>query len=329
MNFTDYLPSGLGPDDLAVVMAAFGALMAAVTVWRALLVRDPSIRRIRAVTAERDAMRAAITAPKKAEKRFGGLREESLGLMRRVIERLNLRRSEQGKTAEFRLARAGWRSRDAMVAYLFFRLSLPFAFGVLAVSAIYILQIYPVKPVLKPSICFGAVLFGYFLPVLIVKNQGDKREAALRKALPDGLDLLVICAEAGLSLDAALTRVSREIAPSTPELAEELALTAAELSFLPDRRKALQNLTRRAPMQEITGLVNTLIQTERYGTPLTRSLRVLAAEFRNERLMRAEAKAARLPATLTLPLILFILPPLFIVLIGPAIIQAIDAFAKM
>jgi tight adherence protein C len=200
---------------------------------------------------------------------------------------------------------------------------------VLAVSAIYILQIYPVKPVLKPSICFGAVLFGYFLPVLIVKNQGDKREALLRKALPDGLDLLVICAEAGLSLDAALTRVSREIAPSTPELAEELALTAAELSFLPDRRKALQNLTRRAPMQEITGLVNTLIQTERYGTPLTRSLRVLAAEFRNERLMRAEAKAARLPATLTLPLILFILPPLFIVLIGPAIIQAIDAFAKM
>jgi tight adherence protein C len=329
MTLADLLPTGIGTDDLAVAMAALGALSAAVAVWRALLVRDPVPRRIRAVAGERAAMQAARLSPQKADKRFGGLREEGLGLMRRVIERLNLRRSEQGQTAEYRLARAGRRSRDAMVAYLFFRLSLPFAFGVLAVSAIYLLDIYPVKPALKPAICFAAVLAGYFLPVLIVKNQGDKREAALRKALPDGLDLLVICAEAGLSLDAALARVSREIAPSTSELAEELALTSAELSFLPDRRRALQNLARRCPMPELAGLVNTLIQTERYGTPLTRSLRVLSAEFRNERLMRAEAKAARLPATLTLPLILFIMPPLFIVLIGPAIIQAIDAFAKM
>ena len=301
MNFADYLPAAFGPDDFAVLMAAFGALSAMVVVWRALLVRDPSARRIRAVAGERAALRAKRLDPVAADRR----------------------------TAEFRLARAGWRSRDAMVAYLFFRLSLPFAFGVLAVSAIYLLEVYPVKPAFRPAICFTAVIFGYLLPGLIVKNQGDKREQALRKALPDGLDLLVICAEAGLSLDAALARVAREIAPSTPELAEEIALTAAELSFLPDRRKALQNLTLRAPMPEVSGLVNTLIQTERYGTPLTRSLRVLAAEFRNERLMRAEAKAARLPATLTLPLILFILPPLFIVLIGPAIIQAIDAFAKM
>ncbi len=329
MNFADYLPAAFGPDDFAVLMAAFGALSAMVVVWRALLVRDPSARRIRAVAGERAALRAKRLDPVAADRRFGGLKEESLGLMRRVIERFNLRRSEQGRTAEFRLARAGWRSRDAMVAYLFFRLSLPFAFGILAVSAIYLLEVYPVKPAFRPAICFTAVIFGYLLPGLIVKNQGDKREQALRKALPDGLDLLVICAEAGLSLDAALARVAREIAPSTPELAEEIALTAAELSFLPDRRKALQNLTLRAPMPEVSGLVNTLIQTERYGTPLTRSLRVLAAEFRNERLMRAEAKAARLPATLTLPLILFILPPLFIVLIGPAIIQAIDAFAKM
>ena len=306
MNFADYLPAAFSPDDFAVLMAAFGALSAMVVVWRALLVRDPSARRIRAVAGERAALRAKRLDPVAAD-----------------------RRSEQGRTAEFRLARAGWRSRDAMVAYLFFRLSLPFAFGVLAVSAIYLLEVYPVKPAFRPAICFTAVIFGYLLPGLIVKNQGDKREQALRKALPDGLDLLVICAEAGLSLDAALARVAREIAPSTPELAEEIALTAAELSFLPDRRKALQNLTLRAPMPEVSGLVNTLIQTERYGTPLTRSLRVLAAEFRNERLMRAEAKAARLPATLTLPLILFILPPLFIVLIGPAIIQAIDAFAKM
>jgi tight adherence protein C len=146
----------------------------------------------------------------------------------------------------------------------------------------------------------------------------------LRKQLPDALDLLVICAEAGLSLDAALTRVARELGGSAPQLADEFGLTSVELGFLPNRRQALLNLAKRTDLASVRGVVNTLVQTERYGTPLAHALRVLAAEFRDERMLKAEEKAARLPATLTVPMILFILPTLFLVLIGPAIIRTLE-----
>ena len=159
-------------------------------------------------------------------------------------------------------------------------------------------------------------------------QHAAKRRQALRKGAPDGLDLLVICAEAGLSLDTALNRVAEEIALSAPELADELALTGVELNFLPERRMALDNLARRADLPAIRGVVNTLIQTEKYGTPLSQSLRVLSAEFRDQRMLRAEEKAARLPAILTVPMILFILPTLFIVLVGPAMIDVYDKMTK-
>ncbi|MFZ1425638.1 MAG: type II secretion system F family protein [Geminicoccaceae bacterium] len=168
------------------------------------------------------------------------------------------------------------------------------------------------------------ILVGFFGPDVIVFNTASKRRLALLKGLPDGLDLLVICAEAGLSLDSALHRVSEEIARSSPELADELGVTSVELNFLPERRRALENLADRIGLPAMRGVVNTLIQTERYGTPLSQSLRVLSAEFRDQRMLRAEEKAARLPATLTVPMILFILPTLFIVLVGPAMIDVID-----
>jgi tight adherence protein C len=167
-------------------------------------------------------------------------------------------------------------------------------------------------------------LGGVYLPMLLLKNCIQKRQQAIHKALPDALDLFVICAEAGLSLDGTVTRVAREIGASSVELADELGLAAVELGFLPDRREALLNLSRRVATPQVRGLVNTLAQTEKYGTPLAQALRVLATEFRETRMMKAEEKAARLPATLTIPMILFILPPLFIVLIGPAIIQVLS-----
>ena len=172
----------------------------------------------------------------------------------------------------------------------------------------------------------GGVLCGGYLPVVFLRNAISKRYQKLRRQLPDGLDLLVICAEAGLSLDAALTRVARELGGSAPELADELGLTSIELGFLPNRRQALLNLVRRVDLPPFRAVINTLMQTERYGTPLAHSLRVLASEFRDERMMRAEEKAARLPAIMTVPMILFILPALFVVLIGPAIVQVIETF---
>jgi tight adherence protein C len=175
------------------------------------------------------------------------------------------------------------------------------------------------------AVLSGAVL-GFFVPELYVSNLTKKRQLALSKALPDGLDLLVICAESGLSLDAALDRVANEIGAASPALGEELSLTSIELGFLPERRQALLNLNRRTNLPSIRGVVNTLLQTEKYGTPLSQSLRVLANEFRDQRLLKAEEKAARLPATLTVPMIVFILPVLFIVLIGPAMIKVMDTF---
>ncbi len=173
------------------------------------------------------------------------------------------------------------------------------------------------------------VVLGAYAPDLFIRNTASQRRAKIRLGLPDGLDLLVICAEAGLSLDAALVRVSREMQGAAPELADEFGLTAIELGFLPDRRMALENLNQRTQLPAIRAVVNTLLQTERYGTPLAKALRVLAGEFRTDRLMRAEEKAARLPALLTVPMIVFILPTLFIVLIGPGILQAIDGLSQL
>jgi tight adherence protein C len=185
------------------------------------------------------------------------------------------------------------------------------------------------SPTLYSIVPLMADLGGFYAPDVAVRNAVMKREQAIRKGLPDALDLLVICAGAGLSMDAALTRVAREIAPAAPEVAEELGLTAIELGFLPDRRKALDNLTRRCQIEPMRGVVNTLKQTEKYGTPLAHSLRVLASEYRSERMLKAEAKAAKLPAVLTVPMIIFILPPLMIVLIGPGILQTVDALSQL
>src|SRR4051812_36703586 len=171
-------------------------------------------------------------------------------------------------------------------------------------------------------------LLSYKAPDFYLKNKITKRSHAIRKGLPDALDLLVICAEAGLTVDAAFSRVSRELGKAYPELGDEFALTSIELGFLTDRRFAFENLARRIDLDSVRGVVTTMIQTEKYGTPLASALRVLSAEFRNERMMRAEEKAARLPAIMTVPLILFILPVLFIVILGPASCSISDNLLK-
>jgi tight adherence protein C len=200
------------------------------------------------------------------------------------------------------------------------RLALPLGLGILA----FVLApgvMHSISPVVRMCVGFAGIAVGGFTPSVAVKNSIQNRQRKIQLGLPDALDLFVICAEAGLGLEAAIVRVAREIGAGAPELADELGLTAIELGFLPNRRDALANLTRRVDAAPIRNLVNTLTQTERYGTPLAQSLRVLAAEFRNMRMMKAEEKAARLPATLTVPMIVFIMPPLFAVLIGPAIVQ--------
>jgi tight adherence protein C len=208
-------------------------------------------------------------------------------------------------------------------------MSMPFAFGAIILVDAYLLPIVPIPDSISLIVCLAAVFFGYMAPGLYVKNLANKRRQLIQKALPDALDLLVICVEAGLSLDAAFARVAKELGRSYAQLADEFAITAAELTFLPERRQALDNLNLRVDLPALRGVVGTLQQAEKFGTPLANSLRVLSSEFRDQRMMKAEEKGARLPAVLTVPMMIFILPTLFIILLGPAILSTMDTIHKM
>jgi tight adherence protein C len=232
----------------------------------------------------------------------------------------------QIKVAQTKLLQAGIRRKEWAVAVIFGRLVLPIMIGGPILYMVYGTDMFLDWSAFKKyGLVAVSFILSYKAPDIYLKNKITKRSHAIRKGLPDALDLLVICAEAGLTVDAAFARVSRELGKAYPELGEEFSLTAIELGFLTDRRQAFENLATRIDLDAIRGVVTTMIQTEKYGTPLASALRVLSAEFRNERMMRAEEKAARLPAIMTVPLILFILPVLFIVILGPAACSINDA----
>lgn len=318
------LVTSLEPADWVVLSAAMTAFLSVVAIWNALLVKDPMAGRLKTVGRRRDDLKRGLLAGEGNRNRRN---QEALTVMNRVIHRFDLMRSRQAEIMGIKLAQAGWRSKDALIIFLFCKLALPLVFAGIAALLLFGLDFGQLEKTNKLIAALFAVIAGAYAPELYVKNTRQKRQQALQKGLPDALDLLVICAEAGLALDAALERVARETGPACPELAEEFAVTAVELGFLPNRRQALENLDQRTDLPSVRGVVNTLLQTEKYGTPLSQALRVLSAEFRNERLLKAEEKAARLPALLTMPLILFILPPLFVVLLGPAALRTIDVLS--
>lgn len=327
MSIQEYLPAGITTETLILALAGLAALITALAVWNALLVRDPLGPRLKALAERRAALKAGlIAAPSRRREKS---KAKGVGMMRQVVKRFNLQRSKKSTSVVVRLARAGYRSKDAPIVYAFLKAILPFIFGAAAVLMMYVLKTWEMSSTYKLLIIGGSVGLGFFGPSFWVYNQTTKRQKVLRKGLPDAIDLMVICAEAGLGMDAAFSRVAREMGKASPEIADEYGLTSVELSFLPDRRQALRNLSDRTGLKELRAIVNTLMQTEQYGTPLAGSLRVLSAEFRNDRLMRAEEKAAKLPALLTVPMIIFILPCLFIVLLGPAIFRIVDALSRM
>jgi tight adherence protein C len=317
---SDFLPTGIGGETIILLAAGCAAFVSILALGSAFIPHDPMTARIKAHAHRRAQLRAGlIGTPRRS-------RQSRVGLLRSLVERLKLTQSADSRKTADQLAQAGLRSRDALVVFLGLRLVLPLALGA---AAWLVAHAFGGPKLTATHQLIGAALgiaLGAYGPVFWLKRAISSRYHKLQKGLPDALDLLVICAEAGLSLDGALTRVAREVGGAAPELADELGLAAIELGFLPNRTEALRNLTRRVDLPAIRGVVNTLMQTERYGTPLAQSLRVLAAEFRDQRMMRAEEKAGRLPATLTVPMILFILPTLLIVLIGPAAIQIYHTF---
>jgi tight adherence protein C len=234
---------------------------------------------------------------------------------------------DQIKVAQQKLAQAGIRRKELAVVIIFSRIVLPIVLGGGMGIFLFVFDGLSDWTTFKRFGLFaGTTILGYKAADIYIENLITKRTDEIRKGLPDALDLMIICAEAGLTVDTAFNRVAKELGRGYPELGDEFALTAIELGFLTERRMAFENLAYRVNLDAIKGVVTTMIQTEKYGTPLASALRVLSAEFRNDRMMRAEEKAARLPAIMTIPLILFILPTLFIVILGPAACSIGDAF---
>lgn len=324
-------PTLLGVDVILVgsILAGVAALAVVLAIYAAITVRDPMAKRVKALNERREQLKAGIVTSGARRRQSLVRKNQTTEKLKDILGKLQVLQDSQIHDIQQKLAFAGIRKKEYAIAVIFGRLVLPIVFGMIAAAMLYWSNLFPDYSSTKRFMGFAAaVIFGYKAPELYINNIASKRTDAIRKGLPDALDLMVICAEAGLTVDAAFGRVAKELGRAYPELGDEFTLTAIELSFLTERRMAFENLAYRVNLDAVRGVVTTMIQTERYGTPLASALRVLSAEFRNERMMRAEEKAARLPAIMTVPLILFILPVLFIVILGPAGCSIADAFAN-
>ena len=308
------------PSLLIILASVIGTFLTVLAFLLPYIRPDPLAARLRSVTRRRQELKLhhQESGPR------ARLRRARPSLLGTIADRLKLRQLFAGDELKAKLLQANWRDPNAVAAFAAARAGAPLLLALLAALALYGGDQSPIRPELRPAALFFAVVVGVYLPNLLMQNAIQKRQAVFTLGFPDALDLLLICVESGLSMEAAFGRVAREIGESHPELAEELELTTAELAYLPDRRVALENLTNRTGLPAVKAVVTTLIQADRYGTPLTAALRTAAQENREHRLAMAEKKAASLPATLTVPMIVFFLPVLFVVILGPTVIQVMN-----
>jgi tight adherence protein C len=307
-------------DVIIAAMAALSVFSACMVLLWPYFARDTLALRMREVAAERENIRIRERTRLQAGKQ-PSLRTEPKKLFKDIVDRLNLTaQAEDGATVQ-QLRMAGYRGRAPVVTFVAVRLITPIA--LFAVATFYVFVVLQLQQpfALKLGIALVISCLGYYGPGIYVKNRITKRQTAIRRAWPDALDLLLICVESGMSIESAFRKVADEIGSQSTELAEELSLTTAELSYLPERRKAYENLAERTGLDGVRAVVTSLVQAEKYGTPIGHSLRVLAQENRDMRMSEAEKKAAALPPKLTVPMILFFLPVLFAVIITPAAIQ--------
>jgi len=306
---------------LAMILAGAAAVATVITLAMPLLSPDPLPRRMKAVALERDKIRQR---ERERLSRGVSLRQNPKQYMQRAVESLQLAKWVGQEEAREKLVQAGYRGHAPYVTYLFFRMVVPVAMLVLAPLYVFFILNLSYPFTIKLAICLFAVYLGMQAPWIFLKNKIQKRQMSIRRAFPDALDLLLICVESGMSIEAAFRKVAAEIGSQSIALAEELTLTTAELSYLPDRRQAYENLARRTDLEGVKSVCVALQQAERYGTPLGQALRVLAQENRDMRMNEAEKKAAALPPKLTVPMILFFLPVLFVVILGPAGIRVMS-----
>jgi tight adherence protein C len=311
---------------LAVGVLAFAAIWGLITGLSGGKGLD---KRMKAVAERRDELkRRSRQAIAQQAQGGGGLRHTDDGFKKRVVDRLNLTKLlEDPKVAE-KMAQAGYRGPKPLTTFYFFRFSMPFVFMAVATFYLFIFNDFGLPLMTRVLAVAVATVLGFYAPNLFLENRISKRRTSIMQAFPDALDLLLICVEAGMSIEAAIQKVSQEIGGSSIDLAEELTLLSAELSYLPDRRMAYEGLARRTNHPGVRSVATAMTQAETYGTPLGTALRTMAKENREMRLSAAEKKAAALPAKLTVPMIIFFLPVLFIVILTPAIINIQDTMAK-
>jgi tight adherence protein C len=314
-------------DFLIAALAAISATAAVFTFGSTLLVKQELKGRIQRVALEREKMRAqemsrlrgssAVSSDRSSIRRD----DNTKAYMRKAVDKFDLRKAFQDENTLDQLSMAGLRGPSELTKYLFLRFATPIVVLILAIFYLVVLQPGERPLYVSLSYAVGIGVVGAYLPVLLLKNKIQKRQHSIRRAWPDVLDLMLLCVEAGMSMEHAMKRVAKEIGGQSPELAEELTLTNAELSFLEDRTRAYENLARRTGLDIVKAVMTALIQADRYGTSVGQALRVMAEEGRESRMMDAEKKAAALPPKLTVPLILFLLPVLFIVVLSPAMIK--------
>jgi tight adherence protein C len=311
------------PRSMTAILAAVAATATVLTFAMPLLASDPLDKRMKAVATERSRIRAR-ERERLAKGERKGLKREPKAFMQNIVNQLNLAKHLGADDAKERLQLAGYRGPAAMTAFLFFRLVMPLGF-----MAISLLYLFLINDFGKPALMrIGAVVFATYLgvkaPELFLKNQMQKRQQSMRRAFPDALDLMLICVESGMSIEAAFRKVADEIGTQSVALAEELTLTMAEMSYLQDRRMAYENFGKRTGLDSVKSVGTALIQADKYGTPVGTALRVLAQDSRDTRMSEAEKKAAGLPPKLTVPMILFFLPVIFVVILGPAYITVMN-----
>jgi len=314
----------MDPANLMAMAVGVLVFIALITLSRSVTSGNSLDKRLKAVATRRDELRRQSRQHLARDNTLSGLRHTDEGLHKTIVEKLNLKTLLEDPKVVDNLAMAGFRGPKPVSTFYFFRMVMPFVLGGLAGLYIFFINDFGLKLNLKILIAVGAFVAGYYAPNIYISNQAQKRRESIVAAFPDALDLLLICVEAGMSIEAALHKVSQEIGSSSIELAEELSLLVAELSYLPERRMAYEGLARRTNHPGIKAVCTAMIQAEKYGTPLATALRVMAKENRELRLSAAEKKAAALPAQLTVPMIVFFLPVLFVVILGPVILKVMD-----
>jgi len=309
------------PQFLAMMLAAVSAFATILALVMPILARDQMNQRMRVMALERDKLRSQRLAELTKE-RAGStkLRQKPKGYMQQIVDKLDLRSQFDSEELRNKLKMAGLRGQGPLVAYMFFRVAAPPLTFVVALVYLFFLSDIQISATMKVLYSVVAAAAGYYLPNLFLENLMQKRRQAIKISFPEALDMLLICVQSGMSVEASFGKVAKEVAPQCVELGEEMSLTTAELSYLPDRRLAFENLAKRTNLPSVKAVTTALIQAERYGTPVSQALRVMAKENREMRMSEAEKKAAALPPKLTVPMILFFLPVLFVVILGPAAI---------